>query len=131
MLVGDIDRGQGHAQVAAAAGGDGLLHHPVVEAVHGRLHDHATADAQGAVQGEQRLPGRVDRREVAAWRVREPVGRAEDVDMGVTGAGRQGQAGGAGRRVVGELDLVEVWHGPDCGGSAPAGICLDPITDIA
>ena len=129
--VGHVDRGQGHAQVAAAARGDRVLGGAVVEAMHGRLDDHAARDPQRAVQGEQRLLGCIGRREVAAGGIGKARRRAEHVDMRVAGAGRQRQPGCAGRRVVGELDLVEVWHGPDCGGSAPAGICLDPITDIA
>jgi hypothetical protein len=48
----DGDGQQGNAQIGAALGHQRVLHHAVVRAVQGRLHNHATLDAKHGMQGE-------------------------------------------------------------------------------
>ena len=89
LAVAHIQGDQSHAQVAPLARRDGVFHHPVVHAVHRRLHDHAAANAQMPVQIEQALFGRIHRCEVAAAGIGKTFGRAKHMHMAVTGQGWQ------------------------------------------
>ena len=102
LRVGHVGRHQRDTQVAPAASSDGVFHGAVVKTVHGRLHDHAAADAQVAVQCKQRLLRRIHRREVAACGIRIAACGAEHMHMAVAGQRRQRQGGRGRRRVEGQ-----------------------------
>ena len=99
--VRHIDRHQRDAQVSTLTMGNRILDHAVVHAVHHGLHDHATLNAQSAVQGIQGVARSRHRGDLAQRVVSEALGGAKHMDMRIAGSGRKLPVGCLWLRVVG------------------------------
>ena len=100
-VVAHVCIDDGDAPVSPVAARDRIKHRGVVGAVTACLNDHAAREAQMVVQGNQRFERRVGGRVAAIVRVRELLGGAEYVAVGI--------ARERGQRMRG-FDRIRIWR---------------------
>ena len=90
---------QRDAAITALEIGERIDHRGIVGAVAGGLDEHAALETEQAVQPHQRFLGGIMGREAAVERIVEFVRWAEDMEMGIAGERRQGDARRGGVRI--------------------------------